>query len=211
MKTLDDVLIDGKDTALMVIDVVNDICANGFRYAQKDWDRKPILEMVHGRLLPFVQSSRDKLPIVFVRSEYQPREFEDDTYPITDMCLKGTTGAEIYMLNPETADHISVKNHWSALLKHPYDEGSPTELHMWFQQRRLSRLIILGLTSTHCVPCNIEHALQLSYHVILPRDLVAARGERIEGDNGHKANIKKYEEHNSVLVVNSSQIKYIRI
>jgi len=210
MRTLDDILIDGKDTALIVIDVVNDICENGFIYAQKDWDIKPILEMVHGRLLPFVQGSRGKLPIVFVRSEYQPREFVDDPYPITDMCLKGTRGAEFYMLNPDNADHIFVKNHWSALLKYPYDEWKPTELHVWLHQRKLSRLIIIGLTSTHCVPCNIEHALQLCYDVILPRDLIAARGERIEGNDGHKSNVKKYEEHNSVLVVDSSQIKYIR-
>jgi nicotinamidase-related amidase len=209
MKTLDEILIDGKDTALVVIDVVKDICAEGFRYAQLDWDRKPILEMVHDSLLPFIQRSRGRLPIAFVRSEYQPREFENDPYPITGMCLRGTDGAGFYLLRAENADNVFVKNHWSALLEYPYENGTQTELHKWLQQIDIHSLIIAGLTFTHCIPQNIGHALQLGYGVILPRNLVASRGERIEGSDGHKANIKKYEEHPRVLVIESFQITYI--
>ena len=209
MKTLDDIVVYGKLTAVIVYDVIKDICEDGFAYDRNGWgrlDRMPILEMVDKSLVPFVRHSKGKIPIVFVNSEYSSDEFKDDPYPIINFCIAGTEGVKFYHLDPQDASRVFTKHHWSALLQHPYEEQKPTELHKWLQRHGITKQMITGITSTHCIPINVEHAVQLGYQVILLRDLIAARAERLPS---HNENIKKYEEHNSVLVVNSSQIKYI--
>ena len=208
MKTLDDVVVDGKSTALIIVDVINDICEDGFAYDRNGWnrsDRMPILEMIDKSLAPFVRHSKGKIPLVFVNSEYSPDEFKDDSYPITNFCIAGTQGVKFYHLDVQDASHIFTKHHWSAFLQHPYEEQKPTELHAWLQRHEITQTMIAGATSTHCIPVNVEHSVQLGYQVILLRDLIAARAARLPS---HNENIRKYEDHNFVLVINSCQIKY---
>ena len=203
-------IIVGKDAVLVVIDVVKDICADGFRYDKRNWDRQPILEMTD-RLLPFIQKTKGKIKIVFVNSEYTIDQFKDDPYPITDFCIAGTQGTNFYKLDSRDADFVYTKHHWSAFLHYPYEEQKTTEMHEWLQNIGVKQIIMTGLTFTHCISSNVGHALQLGYQVILPRDLVASRGERMRmsGIEGHIAKLKIYEEHPQVMVVDSANIKYL--
>ena len=210
MATLDNIVVDGSSTALVVIDIVNDMFAEGGTYHQRQWDRKPMLTMLESSLLPFIQRSKGKVPIVFVNSEYAPDEFKDDPYPIENFCIKGTSGVGFYRLDKTEADTVFTKNHWSAFFlydfeKKAYDYSRLTELEVGLQEKGIRNLIITGVTGTHCIPINIEHALRLRYNVILPRDCVDSRGERI---GHHIEYIRKYEKHPDVKVINSSQIIY---
>jgi|GEM_PF-6532895 ureidoacrylate peracid hydrolase len=207
MATLEEITLDGRNTALIVIDIVNDICSEGFRFEREGWNIAPIKKMIEESLIDLIQRSIGKLPIVYVKSEYAPRQFEDDSYPITDLCISGAKGAELYKLNPGDADLVFTKHHWSAFLEHT--SQSPTELQAWLVERGIKTVVLAGVTTTHCIPTNIDHALRLGYEVILPRDCVSARQQRIEGPNGHNATIRKYEEHRKVIVVDSRTINYL--
>ena len=211
MATLDNIVVDGSSTALVVIDIVNDIFAeSGVYHHQKEWDRKPMLTMLESSLLPFIQRSKGKIPIVFVNSEYTPDEFKDDPYPIENFCIKGTPGTEFFRLDRTDADIVFTKNHWSVFFlydpeKKAYDYSKLTELEARLQEKGIRNLIVTGVTGTHCIPINIEHALRLRYDVIVPRDCVASRGERTEH---HIENIRGYEKHPEVKVVDSTKIQY---
>ena len=205
MVLLEGIVADAKRTALIVIDIVNDICEFGFRYDQQ-WDIKPIRKMVEDSLLPFINRSKEaQIPIVFVKSSYTSRQFENDPHPILNFCIDGTEGAEFYRLRQEDAYYIYTKRQHSALFELPYEEERVTELHKWLQESGMQHLIIVGVTGTNCIPKNVDDAVKLGYKVILPRDCVASRGQRIEQQ---LLNIRRYEEHHEVMVVNSGQIKY---
>lgn len=206
MLLLEDIAADAKKTALIVIDVVNDICEFGFRYDQEEWDINPIREMVENFLLPFISRSKElQIPIVFVKSAYTPRQFENDAHPILNFCIDGTDGVKFYRLRQEDASYVYTKRQHSALFELPYEEGRVTELHKWLQEKGMQQLIIAGVTGTNCIPRNADDAVKLHYKVILPRDCVASRGQRIEQQ---LLNIKGYEEHPGIVVVNSGRIKY---
>ena len=206
MVLLEEIVADAKKTALIVIDVVNDICEFGFRYDQERWDINPIRDIVENSLLPFISRSKEaQIPTVFVKSAYTPRQFENDPHPIINFCVEGTKGAEFYRLRQEDASYIYTKRQHSALFELPYEEGRVTELHRWLQEKGMQQLIIVGVTGTNCIPRNVDDAVKLRYEVILPRDCVASRGQRIEQQ---LLNIKGYEEHPDVIVVNSGKIKY---
>ena len=203
---LEEILVTPEKTALVVIDVVNDICEFGFRYDQKKWDINSIRKMVENSLLPFISRSKEaQVQIIFVKSSYTPRQFENDAHPILNFCIGGTEGAEFYRLRQEDANYIYTKRQHSALFELPYEEGRVTELHKWLQERDLQQPIIVGVTGTNCVPRNVDDAVKLRYKVILPRDYMASRGQRIEQQ---LLNIRGYEEHPEVMVVNSGQIMY---
>ena len=162
--------------------------------------------MVEDSLLPFINRSKEaQIPIVFVRSSYTLRQFENDPHPIINFCIDGTVGAEFYKLRQEDASYVYTKRQHSAFFELPYEGGRVTELHRWLQERGMQQLIIVGVTGTTCVPRNVDDAVKLGYKVILPRDCVASRGQRMEQQF---LNIKGYEEHPEVIVVNSGQIRY---
>ncbi|MBI2101995.1 cysteine hydrolase [Candidatus Woesearchaeota archaeon] len=209
MNSLDDLVISrkAKDTALIVIDVVNDICAAGFAYDRKAWDRTLIVKMVEDSLAPFIKLSKGQVPIVFINSEYTPTQFKEDPIPIENFCVKGTQGADFYKINKSDATHIFTKHHWSAFYEHPYEGGLPTRLHSLLQQEKIKTIMISGVTGTHCVPKNVEHASKLGYQVVVLRDCIASRGDE-ERRQQHMKNLKAFEQHSGIIVVNSNQILY---
>lgn len=202
---LEEILIAPEKTALVVIDAVNDIFADSGRYAQKEWNIKPLQEMFEKSLLPLIDKLKIIIPVVFVKSAYTPNQFINDEHPITDFCVEGTEGADFYKLNPRDAAYIYSKRQHSALFELPYEEERTTELHKWLQGKGTRQLIITGATNTNCIPVNVKHALQLEYEVIVPKDCIASRGERIEG---HEANLMWYINHRGINVVDSKKIKY---
>ena len=176
MVLLEELVADARKTALIVIDIVNDICEFGFRYDQEGWDINPIRNMVENSLLPFVSRSKEEqIPIVFVRSSYTPLQFKNDPHSIINFCIDGTEGAEFYRLRKKDATYVYTKQQHSALFELSYQERRVTELHRWLQERGLQHLIIVGVTGTNCVPKNVDDAVKLGYKVILPRDCVASR------------------------------------
>ena len=202
MISLDEIILNGKETALAVIDIVNDFCCDGFRYNELGWDFKSMKEMVDRRLLKFVRRSKGNTMLVFIKSFYDPNQFANDKNAVTNLCVEGTKGAEFYGLNPRDADFVFIKHVWSALIG---KDSKPTQLHYWFQERGINTLVELGVTLTHCISHNIEDALKLGYRVVLPRDCVASRGELFDA---HRKIISKYESSPNVMVVDSGQIKY---
>lgn len=202
---LEEILIDSGATALVVIDAVNDMFADWGRYSQMGWEIKSFQEMAEKSLFPFIAESKGKIPLVFVRSEYEPNQFANDKHAITDFCVKGTTGADFYQLNPKDAAYICTKHQHSAFLEIPYEEEKATQLHEWLHGRGISGLIIAGVTNTNCIPTNIKHALQLKYKVIVPSDCIASRRQRQEE---HIANLRAYKAHREISVVDSRKIKY---
>lgn len=208
MATLDEITLDGKSSALVVIDIVNDFCGQGFRYTKQGWDVTPLAKMVDEHLLVFIERSKGNIPIVYVRSEYSPKQFENDPHPILNLCVSGTTGADFYRLDPKDADFVFTKNHWSAFREHETEDS--TELHAWLQGNGIRKLVVSGVTLTHCIPHNIDHALRMGYEIVLASDLVASRAERILGHNGHNAMIDKYKADQKVTVVDSTRIHYLK-
>lgn len=206
MVTLDTIVLDSRSTALIVIDVVNDILEDGFRYNQKGWDRTLMREMVSERLMSFIKQSKPHVKIIFVNSEYEKDTFANDRYPITDFCIRGSPGTDFYMLDQSDADVVHSKKHWSAFLKHRSKKHSA--LHLWLKEQGINRLIMTGITFTHCMPINIGHAFALGYEVYLPRDLVASRSDRMDTVDGHNAKLRFYEAHRGIRVVNSCDIRY---
>lgn len=205
MALLEEILVDTRKTALVVVDLVNDIFADWGRYKQKEWGIKPLQEMVEKSLLQFIDKSKGIIPIVFIKSAYTPFQFEKDEHPITHFCVEGTEGADFYKLNPKDATYIYTKHHHSALFEFPYEDGRTTELHKWLHEKGIKTLALLGATGTNCIPKNAEHAHSLGYRVVIVKDCIASRGQRM---NDHELNIKRYEAHPQILVVNSSQILY---
>ena len=186
--------------ALIVIDVQNDFCPNGaLPVSQGDLIIQPINAVMdnfnivvltqdwhHAGHKSFASSYENRKPFDSVEMFYGTQVL----WP--DHCIQGSMGASFNpSLNLESADIIIRKgsnpavDSYSAFFEN--DKVTPTGLHGYLKNRKVTDLTLVGLATDFCVAFSALDAANLGYSVTVQLDL--ARG--IDTDGSLNAAIDK--------------------
>ena len=173
--------------ALLVIDVQNDFCPNGaLPVSQGDLIIQPINAVMDNFNIvvltqdwhpaghkSFASSYENKKPFDSVEMFYGTQVL----WP--DHCIQGSMGASFHSsLNLERADIIIRKgsnpalDSYSAFFEN--DKVTPTGLHGYLKNRKVTDLTLVGLATDFCVAFSALDAAKLGYSVTVRLDMSRA-------------------------------------
>jgi nicotinamidase/pyrazinamidase len=166
-------------TALVVVDVQNDFA-----------DPAGSLSVVGGEeIVPTVDGEIAKATVagalVVFTQDWHPKatpHFAKDGGPWPVHCLAGSWGAALHpdLVAPEDAPHVrkgvNGEDGYSGFTTRDPITGDeqPTELDALLRNRRIERIVVVGLATDYCVKATALDAVRLGYRTSLLTDAVAA-------------------------------------
>ena len=160
-------------TALVVVDVQNDFCADDGFYGRLGLELTEIQAMVP-RLQELLEAARQARAMrVFVQAVYdeaflsgpwiERRERLGINVPC---CIAGSWGAEFYQVAPAEGEYIVPKHRYSAFIN--------TDLDLILRSRGIRTLLVTGVASNVCVESTARDGYMLDYYVVMVEDCVAS-------------------------------------
>lgn len=158
-------------TALLVVDLQNDFCAEG-----------GYIEKVVGRsaaacrsILPAVSALIDaarqaKVPVIWIVADYS-----HDKIPLGQRarlksadvsCAPGTWGHDFAGPHPLAGETV--------ITKHSYSAFHETTLETELRRRGIETLAIAGVQTNVCVECCIRDGFVRDFYIVVPEDCVAS-------------------------------------
>lgn len=168
-------------TALLVVDMQNDFCAEGGLVHKAGRDITE-LQKVGARLPMFIDAARAAgCLIIFVRSIYssnnnlymsdvfleqaaRQRSGAGTEYP---MCQEGTWQADFY-------GDVRPKNGDAIVSKHRYSAFHNTDLDLILRSHGIRTVVLSGVLANVCVETSAREAFVRDYYVVLPGDGTAS-------------------------------------
>lgn len=163
--------LEGKNTALIVVDVQNDYCHPDGAIAKSGNDVSSVKKMMPN-LCNLLDAAREhSVPIIFLQtnhdkttdSEVWLSRFPDGVNPI---CKTGSWGAEFYEVEPQSIDIIVKKHRYSGFIH--------TMLESILRTLKIETLIITGVSTNLCVESTARDGFMLDYRIVLMNDACAA-------------------------------------
>ena len=162
-------------TALLVIDMQNDFCAEG-GYVNRHWHIDMAdSDALAGEIMQLVKAARQQgVMVIWVRAVYDNELISDahlarvlQQAHSDTVCSEGSWGAEFFPgIEPASDETI--------ITKHRYSAFHGTDLDGVLTQKNISTLIITGVSTHICVDSTLRAAFFEGYHVVIPRDCVSA-------------------------------------
>lgn len=183
LTTLDE-QVQPSHTALLVIDMQNDFCAEGGfinKVRGRDVGFAADVAANIGRLIAAARGAG--LPVVWIRSHY------DHKYLLPahlakrgdeECCIEGSWGADFFMLKPEAGDAIVDKHHFSGFRS--------TRLDDLLRTQGTRTLLISGVATNVCVDSTLREGFFLGYHIVVPADCVGSTNK--VGHDGTLATVR---------------------
>ena len=183
-----DEILDPAHTAIVVVDMQNDFCAeNGYIHTTQRADmsaNKPLAERI-GKL---VEAGRDAgCEIVWIKAIY-----DHDLLPAPMLskmlergqgavcCASDSWGADFYEICPEKGEHVVEKRCYSAFHN--------TQLDDILRRRGVRSLVMTGVATNVCVDSTLREAFFHGYYIVMPPDCVGSANIPL-----HEAAIKSVE------------------
>jgi ureidoacrylate peracid hydrolase len=182
-------------TALLVVDMVNDFCADG-GLISKDGRDLTAAKALGERLPAFIEKARKAgIFIVFIRCVYTTERnfFLSDVwleqaarkrkggYTRIPVCCDGTWGGDFYGdVKPQAGDAI--------VTKHRYDAFHNTDLDLILRSNGIRTVAITGVVTNVCVETTARSAFVHDYYVVAVDDGCAAYSEA-----DHKASLSNID------------------
>ena len=155
-----EVKIEPSETALLVVDMVNDFFEEGGKMVL------PGGKVLYAPLKRLIDVAHKKgLPVFYLNQWLR----EDDSlfHKRVPHCIVGTWGAEIVDALPvQPADIVVHKRRYSGFFQ--------TSLDLSLRERSIKNVIVVGVVTNICVRSTVNDAYFLGYKVLVPRDCVAA-------------------------------------
>ncbi|MFP6736654.1 MAG: isochorismatase family cysteine hydrolase [Rhodospirillales bacterium] len=172
---LDDQL-DPNHTALLVVDMQNDFCAEGgYLHRTRGADmsaNKPIADNIN-RLVDLARDTG--MTMVWIVAIYDhkyisdghlakalPRLIPGDNEPV--LCAEGTWGADFYEMQPKDGEII--------IQKHRYSAFHGTRLGDFLRGQGVKTLIVTGVATHICVDSTIRDGFFDGYYIVVPEECV---------------------------------------
>jgi len=167
-------------TALLVIDMQNDFCANDGFVAKGGRDVSLVQSMAK-HLPGFIELARRAgVLVVFVRCDYstpQNRYLSDvwleqaarrqgGGYTLSPVCQSGERGAEYYGVRPDDTDIV--------VTKHRYDAFHGTDLDLILRSNGVRTVVLTGVSTHVCVETTARTAFVRDYYTVVVADGCAA-------------------------------------
>jgi len=197
-----DAIVGPRHTALVVIDLQNDFCADdGYtrRVTQRDVSACQAVVEPISRLT--ASAGRAGVLSVWIRADYDPRHLpapiltkRKATGKDIPYCVAGSWGAEFYRIAPDSRDIVVTKHRHSAF--------SGTELDNLLRDRRIESLVIVGVQTHVCVESTLRDASARGYYVVVPRDAVGSHTHDL-----HEATLKSVQMHFGEVTTSAELIR----
>jgi ureidoacrylate peracid hydrolase len=167
-------VVDPAHTALLVIDMQNDFCAeDGYATVQLKKDLSPCRATV-APIMRTVEAARGAgVPVLWVRAHY------DDSYIAPPMrarnkmmgatatcCAEGSWGADFFGVEPAEGEPVINKHRFNAFFE--------TGLHERLQGMGVRSLVLTGVQTNVCIESTYREAFSLGYFLAIPEDGVAS-------------------------------------
>lgn len=173
--------VDPHHTALIVIDMQNDFCADG-GYLHKEGADMSLNQAMAPRLANFIEEARKaKLPIIYIQSIYvsennwylsdvwleQHRRVGRGKYTEYPVLEEGSWGVEFYKgVKPLPGEVV--------VTKHRFDAFVGTDLELILKSKGIRTIILTGGNTNCCVESTARTGFVMDYYVVIPRDCVSA-------------------------------------
>jgi ureidoacrylate peracid hydrolase len=165
--------LEPASTALLIVDVQNDFCADDGHFARCGIDLRPSQEMVPRLAALVVRARQTGVLVVFVQAIYDekyigPAELDRRRRSGTEWprCVEGTWGADFYGLQPAPGDLI--------VRKHRYSGFYATDLDLVLRSRGIRTVVVTGVATDVCVEATVRDAFMRDYYVVVVGDCTAA-------------------------------------
>jgi ureidoacrylate peracid hydrolase len=177
--------IDPAHTALVVVDMQNDFCAEGgYIHNNLGCDMSPNAPLA-GRIMELVETAREaNALVVWIQANYEPRYLsgqalakiaEKQTGAIC--CEGGTWGYDFYEVSPAPGEPI--------IEKHTYSGFFGTELDRMLRFRGIKTLVMTGVATNVCVESTWRDGYFNGYYIVVPEDCVGSAAQDL-----HEAALK---------------------
>lgn len=185
-------------TALIVIDIQNDFCAQGGYFDRTGADLS-LVEPAVDNLCALVDEARTAgvMPI-FVRSHYDEIYLSETQNARRrrvgwkmPLCVQGTWGAEFYRIAPAENEAI--------VTKHRYDAFFNTDLELILRSNNIRNIVFAGVATNVCVESAIRSAFFRDFEVVVVRDCCAARNVK-----AHEATLDNVRQHFGIVATLAS-------
>lgn len=173
--------IEPAHTALLVVDMQNDFCANGGLVSKDGRDISAAQELAQ-RLPPFVDAARKAgVLVVFMRCVYtteankylsdvwleQAARKREGGYTRIPVCCDGEWNGAFYgEVQPQKSDVI--------VTKHRYSSFHNTNLDLMLRSNGVRTVILTGVVTNVCVETTAREAFVRDYYVVAAEDGCAA-------------------------------------
>jgi ureidoacrylate peracid hydrolase len=182
--------VDPSHSALVVVDMVNDFCAEGGYLHRERGNLKLIHDMLPN-LIKFIEKARTAgVPIIYiqpayttennwylsdVRLEQAMRKRKTKALIDSPVCAPGSWGADF-------CDGIRPLPGEVIVNKHRYSGFVSTDLDLILRSKRIRTLIMCGATSNGCVYATAADGFMRDYYIVFMDDCSATFDERLHRD-----------------------------
>ncbi|WP_153978773.1 cysteine hydrolase family protein [Paenibacillus xylanilyticus] len=193
--------LEGKNTALIVVDVQNDYCHPDGAISKSGIDVSSVKQMMP-HLHSLLEAARgSSIPIIFLQTNHEDAtdsevwlsRFPDGVNPI---CRTGSWGANFYEVTPQAND-IIVK-------KHRYSGFVHTRLESILHTLKIETLIMTGVSTNLCVESTAREGFMLDYHIVLIQDACAAFSQA-----EHDMTLKTVDTYFGMVTDTAAIVSYI--
>ncbi len=171
-------------TAVVVVDMQNDFCAQGGYIDRKFGCDAAANEKLARTNMALVEAARDAgAMVVWVRAIYDPKYL---TAPMLtrmqataaeERCEEGSWGADFFMVEPQEGEFV--------VDKHRYSAFSGTGLDGILREHGIRTLVVTGVATNICVDSTLRDGFNHGYYIVVPSDCVAAHDSEL-----HEATLK---------------------
>ncbi|MBV8536819.1 MAG: cysteine hydrolase [Alphaproteobacteria bacterium] len=166
--------LDPAHTALLVVDMQNDFCADGgyiHKTRKADMSGMPALAQ---RISSLVEATRARgVATVWVRANYEPRFLSPQAILKREerpgglvCCAGGSWGWEFFEVRPHP-DELVIE-------KHSFSGFFGTELDRLLRYRGIKTLVMTGVATNTCVESTLRDGFFLGYYIVLVEDCCAS-------------------------------------
>lgn len=185
----------GPHTAVVVIDVQNDFCADDGTMAKEGFDVSEAKAMA-ARLPPFLATARSVgALVVFVRNVYS----SEQNHYLSDVWLEQAARARAgsYTLHPVCADRSWEGDYYAEVrpepddarvVKHRFNAFLNTDLDTILRARGIRTLVMTGVATNVCVESTARDGFMRDYYVVFASDGTAAYARE-----DHEATLRNIE------------------
>lgn len=182
-------------TALIVVDMQNDFCADGGAMAKEGFDLTMVQAMAP-RLASFISESRKVgLTIIYIQNIYntednrylsdvwleQAKRKRKGSYIQHPVCERDSWGADFY-------DGVKPLPKEIVVNKHRFNAFMDTDLDLILRSKGIRTLIMTGATTNVCVESTARDGFMRDYYIVLLKDCTAAYYEE-----AHKSALNNIE------------------
>jgi ureidoacrylate peracid hydrolase len=161
------VRLDPKTTAVLVVDMLNDFCKPGGAMVL------PGYETLVGPQMQVIAAARKVgAPVVWIVDSHRPNmRHEREHAKRTPHCFEGTWGAQVI-------DDLGARPEDVMVTKRRYSGFFNTDLDVTLGDLQIDTVVVMGVVTNICVRSTVHDAFFLGYTVVVPEDCVAATGPR---------------------------------